>query len=979
MARLSKVVALVVCLAAVPALASFHCNAACLDPLNKCLDAPTCACLSAAFQCTVTAPGVAGVETDFSCKNIRSSACAKAQELNCQITTQDEDIVAGSKNEKFKDSLPPSCFAISDANPASPDTLVANVPSDTDPIQQAAKVIPVDPVVNPAAEVKLDLQNAQKVLPKVEIPTLAAADAKCPTFGAARIDIEAPLVRCSPAYLDQEEKFLKTELDQASKDEITRITNLYQTVGSNSFDQKNWIVRKSVVKAIAKKGQLLRKDGAKFSLDACPGPLCWDQAVCLTDAEIAEFSAKVRESIFNAWIDNDHDGYNKPGAVAPLTKLPKDNKNFGAVCSETYNNPETCPWMRGAHAKSHGCYQGVLVVAKAQSACYNRGIFADPGKQYPIHIRLSNDIGPFNSYFREPTLGNWCASDRMPNPRGVAIKVMGWGDQNKAGGAVGEFNAIVNRVSRKVDSFWPHNTVDFLFLRPATGGNQVPTDRLLFHYGRQQMSFAKRFTDETCHRLLKDIFKAVFAVPGRIQKLAARDATEMEAVLTEFDKIAPEDAFFQGVGKNGGKHNEYSVKLLHDVIENSMTNHLVEDHFAQAPFSFGKPSGAAQNFFPAKFKLTPCVAPTQAVLNSRYQEISKDPMRSQGTWFEGEIADIMDTTVKASGACMQFQVQSWNSALGNVDDDVTWDETKSPYVTVGFILVPKGQVLLRKSPEFLSQDSILGSSDLARQGSDSGTPAQKALLLPRRTYMQVCDGLVWAPWNTVDDHRPLGWTNGLRRTAYVASFQERSVRNQPAGMPQESSDSLGNPVVDRDVDSDEWSKMGKAGQTKWNQAKGQVEFNNAPIQVNNIIPLATAQKFGLCGADGKLLPTPAAVIKATSDVVANAVKAKDTLMSFAADASQARSGGIDSYDNGTPGWAWAVLVGGILAGLGLCVLGAAIVFRARANQSAVQVATLQQTRAPPTNSGYANGYTRKRSSRKSNMKASRTHISNPLA
>src|SRR4051794_38855621 len=66
--------------------------------------------------------------------------------------------------------------------------------------------------------------------------------------------------------------------------------------------------------------------------------------------------------------------------------------------------------LRDAHAKSHGIVKGELVVADL-GAPLNHGLFAMPGI-YPVIVRFSTAPGDLQG-------------DRVPTPRGMAIKIIG--------------------------------------------------------------------------------------------------------------------------------------------------------------------------------------------------------------------------------------------------------------------------------------------------------------------------------------------------------------------------------------------------------------------------------------------------------------------------------------------------------------------------------------------------------------------------
>jgi hypothetical protein len=67
--------------------------------------------------------------------------------------------------------------------------------------------------------------------------------------------------------------------------------------------------------------------------------------------------------------------------------------------------------LRDAHAKSHGVVRGELIVAADLPEPLRQGLFAAPGR-YPAIVRFSTAPGDLQS-------------DRVPSPRGMAIKLLG--------------------------------------------------------------------------------------------------------------------------------------------------------------------------------------------------------------------------------------------------------------------------------------------------------------------------------------------------------------------------------------------------------------------------------------------------------------------------------------------------------------------------------------------------------------------------
>lgn len=77
---------------------------------------------------------------------------------------------------------------------------------------------------------------------------------------------------------------------------------------------------------------------------------------------------------------------------------------------------EKGPDLRQLHPKSHGLVHGKLIVADHMPNGMGVGVFAEPGKEYPIWVRFSNASPPKE----RGTL----KSDTEPDGRGMAIKLM---------------------------------------------------------------------------------------------------------------------------------------------------------------------------------------------------------------------------------------------------------------------------------------------------------------------------------------------------------------------------------------------------------------------------------------------------------------------------------------------------------------------------------------------------------------------------
>lgn len=70
------------------------------------------------------------------------------------------------------------------------------------------------------------------------------------------------------------------------------------------------------------------------------------------------------------------------------------------------------PMQRGFHGKSHGCFEGELVLREDRDERTRFGVFADEYQRWPIWVRLSNGVG-------------WKQADKELDARGFAMKLMG--------------------------------------------------------------------------------------------------------------------------------------------------------------------------------------------------------------------------------------------------------------------------------------------------------------------------------------------------------------------------------------------------------------------------------------------------------------------------------------------------------------------------------------------------------------------------
>ncbi len=98
------------------------------------------------------------------------------------------------------------------------------------------------------------------------------------------------------------------------------------------------------------------------------------------------------------------------------TKQPDEDELIEKIVASmarvnTLNSDKHRHGIRDAHAKSHGILKGTLTVYDGLSAELRQGLFAEP-KTYDIVARLSTAPGDLQS-------------DRVPTPRGFALKILG--------------------------------------------------------------------------------------------------------------------------------------------------------------------------------------------------------------------------------------------------------------------------------------------------------------------------------------------------------------------------------------------------------------------------------------------------------------------------------------------------------------------------------------------------------------------------
>ena len=129
-----------------------------------------------------------------------------------------------------------------------------------------------------------------------------------------------------------------------------------------------------------------------------------------------------------------------------------------------------------------------------------------------------------------------------------------------------------------------------------------------------------------------------------------------------------------------------------------------------------------------KFMVRSCSQPPQT------QEDKSDP-----DFLKNMLVGELDSKT----ACMQFlvQLQDPNKLMPVEDPSILWKENDSPFIPVATITIPV-------------------------QKFDA--PAQQ----------QFCENLSFSPWNALDEHRPIGALNRVRKLVYQASSDYRHETNQ---------------------------------------------------------------------------------------------------------------------------------------------------------------------------------------------------------
>lgn len=129
-----------------------------------------------------------------------------------------------------------------------------------------------------------------------------------------------------------------------------------------------------------------------------------------------------------------------------------------------------------------------------------------------------------------------------------------------------------------------------------------------------------------------------------------------------------------------------------------------------------------------KFMMRSCTAPLQTQEDITSSDFLKETLVDE---------------LSSSPACMEFfiQLQEPNKLMPIEDPSVLWKESDSPFISVAKITIP---------PQIFD------------------SPEQQ----------QFCENLSFSPWNSLDEHRPIGALNRVRKLVYRASSELRHRLNQ---------------------------------------------------------------------------------------------------------------------------------------------------------------------------------------------------------
>lgn len=379
-------------------------------------------------------------------------------------------------------------------------------------------------------------------------------------------------------------------------------------------------------------------------------------------------------------------------AIGQEVVLPGEDQEFDEIA-------HTINWMqdqlasrnggvgRTFHQKLHACVLGEFHVAVADAASEARvGLFAKDAT-YPAWIRLSNGVG-----FRQ--------KDKAVDARGIAVKVM------KVPGK----KLLAGREDALTQDFLAINSP----VQPAADVRQF------IAFGKAMVEGEVAGDDPALH------------LPGGLT--AAFPGVDFGGL----NRLFKQGGFL--LRPESGRTRNF---LLGHIVGSTLKNGslLGEEFFSGAPIAFGVSDGdpmTAPAKRAAKFKLAAGV-----LENGSCRAIDKRPDFGDDDYLKTDLL----SRIKREDACVQLLVQFQNDPARQFIEDASVDWKGSPFVSVGYVVLPK---------------------------TDFDSPDAQA-------KQAFCQTLGFSPWHTLPAHRPLGNMMRARRVVYEASREHRSGVLEPTG------------------------------------------------------------------------------------------------------------------------------------------------------------------------------------------------------
>ena len=324
--------------------------------------------------------------------------------------------------------------------------------------------------------------------------------------------------------------------------------------------------------------------------------------------------------------------------------------------------------IRDAHAKSHGILRGELTVHPDLPDHLRQGMFAEPGKTYPVIARLSTTAGAIRS-------------DQVRGVRGLAIKVLG---------------VLGPRVLPDDEA----KTQDFVFVNHKV----FPTGDA------------------------KEYLTMGVPLAWVLARTPDRGMLVVNAVLRGAKRLL----------KRFGAELPDSIGLF--AGENTYT--LGETFYSAAPIRFGN--------YVAKISIAPSSGSVTALTG---KTVSADAGPDAHT---KAVVDFFRNNSAEYVVSAQLLTDAGTMKIRDAIEDakLEWSEDDSPYQPVATITYPV-------------QDSF---SDERRSFGD--------------------DVLEFNSWRAIEDHRPLGSINRLKKEVYLASSEFRHEKNGKARREPQTIDEL---------------------------------------------------------------------------------------------------------------------------------------------------------------------------------------------